>query len=103
MPTNKRQRRREAVTHLSAEAVAAYRLAKEIQAEGLHNAWKEEGGRREEYIAAHNNLDKALHLPPWHCSPLDIQPGAPVVGDGTAYSATIPEALALREALEAAD
>src|SRR5262245_17054104 len=99
MPTNRRQRRREAVTHLSPVAVAAYRLAREIEATGLHTKWEDEGGRQREYLNAHRALDEELGLPPWPPSPLDARP---IKDDGSVYAELMPEAIKLREALESA-
>jgi len=89
-------RRPRHIVGLPAEAIAAYRRARELEKLGQTAS----DGGRSEYAACRRVLRHAFDRPPWRCHPLDV-------GDDAADGPRSPGwdargALELREQLEAA-
>jgi hypothetical protein len=84
------------------EAIEAFRLCEEIAAAGLQEAWEDEGGRRHEYLTAHQSLHAELSLRPWAASPCDVTDEEPCGWGGNLYSESWSRAQELRRELLAA-
>ena len=85
------------------EAIAAFRFCEEIVAAGLQDAWEDEGGRRHEYLTAHQSLHAELSLRPWQASPVDVPDEGSCPWDGAnLYADSWSRAQELRRELLAA-
>ena len=95
----KLRRPKKRTMQISDEAVAAFRLCEEIAAAGQHEAWEDEGGRRQEYLTAHRSLHGELSLRPWEASPVDVLDEGSCPWEGNLYAASWPKAQELRREL----
>ena len=111
MPSRRANVRR-ATSAITPEAVEAFKAAQEHQ-ERYHACVAGEGcssveiGRHcaecRAHIEACQQLEHALGLKPWECSPLHVSSDdCPAPRDGTAWAESIPQAIRLRAELEGA-
>jgi hypothetical protein len=101
MPVKLRRPKKRAM-QITDEAIAAFRLCEEIVASGLHEAWEDEGGRRDEYLTACRTLHAGLSLKPWEASPADVPDEGPCGWSGNLYADSWLRAQELRRELLAA-
>jgi hypothetical protein len=89
-------------TRITDEAIAAFKTCEEITAAGLHEAWEDEGGRKDEYLTAHRLLHVEFSLRPWEASPADVPDEGPCGWSGNLYADSWSRAQKLRRELLAA-